>query len=566
MSWRVVSRRAGESCGWSCGLCFVVCCFVLLRSIVFGCVMSYGCVVVLCRGMFCVLLCGVGRCLVVLGGVVSCRVLFCPVAVVVWFGISFCCVALYGCSLRCGVPCFVMLSCVACCCLVSPCGLLCSCYVVWCVVACCVLSDFVVVLVCGCVGGRVVVPGGVCVVWRGVAMHCAVLFRVVFWCLVGSMGYVNCCVVVMLDILLRRAVRCFVVWCCVVWQNVAWCCTVFSLCVFVALRVLWCCVVSCCVVLFFVAWRWVMPCCVLRCRVLLCGVVIRRVAVRWGVFLLVRCVVLYGCSLRFSVCRSLALFCVMSRCRVLPSGVLCSWHVGVHGVPGCAALLCCLVSCYVVWCCVLSCGVVWCCLVLWFVVWSRMALSLCCGVVCVVVLCCAVLRCFVCCCVALGRAVLCHVVSCHVTWCCVLLRGGWMRGVVFCVAMWRYMVARRVLVFRVRGVVLCHVSLFLCCLSACWVVGMLVWRVAMSPSFPATPRDVVHLGLFVECVEACTSWTRRVRHCGGSLAVRRLFGRSVSKVSCGTNKQGHGDEVLSVFSAGRFSFFPPHLGFGGAQE
>ena len=55
-------------------------------------------------------------------------------------------------------------------------------------------------------------------------------------------------------------------------------------------------------------------------------------------------------------------------------------------------------------------------------------------------------------------------------------------------------------------------------------------------------------------------------YCGGSLAVHPSFGRFVSKVSCGTDKQGHGDEVLSLFSPGGFSFFPPLVGLGGAQE
>ena len=54
--------------------------------------------------------------------------------------------------------------------------------------------------------------------------------------------------------------------------------------------------------------------------------------------------------------------------------------------------------------------------------------------------------------------------------------------------------------------------------------------------------------------------------CVGSFALHPSFGRSVSKVSCGTDKQGHGDEVLSVFSAGRFSFLLPLVGFGGAEE
>ena len=70
----------GECCGWSCGAasCHVSCRCVVLRRIVFGRVVSYGrMVVVLCRGVFCVLLCGVGWCRVVLGHVMSRCVLFC---------------------------------------------------------------------------------------------------------------------------------------------------------------------------------------------------------------------------------------------------------------------------------------------------------------------------------------------------------------------------------------------------------------------------------------------------------------------------------------------------------
>ena len=62
-------------------LCFVACCCVVLRSILFGRVVSYDSVVVLCYGVFCVLLCGVGWCRVVSCGVLSCRVVFSPVAV-----------------------------------------------------------------------------------------------------------------------------------------------------------------------------------------------------------------------------------------------------------------------------------------------------------------------------------------------------------------------------------------------------------------------------------------------------------------------------------------------------
>ena len=54
-------------------------------------------------------------------------------------------------------------------------------------------------------------------------------------------------------------------------------------------------------------------------------------------------------------------------------------------------------------------------------------------------------------------------------------------------------------------------------------------------------------------------------YCDSSLAVHLSFGRFVSKVSSSTIKQGHADEVLSVFRAGRFSFFP-FVCFGGAEE
>ena len=90
-------------------LCFVACRCVVLRSIVFGRVVSYGCVVVLCHGVFCFLLCGVGWCRVVSGGVVSYRAVCCCLAVrcVVYYFVFLCGVVwlLFGlwCSLCCDV-------------------------------------------------------------------------------------------------------------------------------------------------------------------------------------------------------------------------------------------------------------------------------------------------------------------------------------------------------------------------------------------------------------------------------------------------------------------------------
>ena len=60
---------------------FVTCRCVVLRRIVVGPVVSYGCVVVLCLEVLCVLLFDIWRCRVVSGGVVSCLVVCCFVAV-----------------------------------------------------------------------------------------------------------------------------------------------------------------------------------------------------------------------------------------------------------------------------------------------------------------------------------------------------------------------------------------------------------------------------------------------------------------------------------------------------
>ena len=126
----------------------VTCRCVVLRRTAFGRAASHGCVLVLCRGVFCVVSCHVALCVVLWRFVVRCSLVLC-------------CVVLRGCSLGCGVPCFVTLSCIVCCCRVSPCGVLCSCYVVWCVVACCVVPGCVVVVVCGCIERLVAVRGGV---------------------------------------------------------------------------------------------------------------------------------------------------------------------------------------------------------------------------------------------------------------------------------------------------------------------------------------------------------------------------------------------------------------------
>ena len=72
---------------------------------------------------------------------------------------------------------------------------------------------------------------------------------------------------------------------------------------------------------------------------------------------------------------------------------------------------------------------------------------LCCGVMLRrVVLGCVLVRC-----VGLCRVVSCGVLSCRR--CCLLLRGGWLRGVVFCVVVWRYLVACFGVLCRVGGVV-----------------------------------------------------------------------------------------------------------------
>ena len=52
---------------------------------------------------------------------------------------------------------------------------------------------------------------------------------------------------------------------------------------------------------------------------------------------------------------------------------------------------------------------------------------------------------------ALGCAVLCHVTLCTVTGCYVLLLGGWLRGVVFSVVVWRCSVVLFDVVCRVGG-------------------------------------------------------------------------------------------------------------------
>ena len=69
---------------------------VVLRRMAFGRVASRGCVVALCRGVFCVVLCGVGWCCVVpgTGFVMSRRVLFCGgwLCAVVLCCVVWCCV------------------------------------------------------------------------------------------------------------------------------------------------------------------------------------------------------------------------------------------------------------------------------------------------------------------------------------------------------------------------------------------------------------------------------------------------------------------------------------------
>ena len=249
----------------------VTCRPVVLRRMAFCRVASRAGVVALCCGVLWRVLC-----CVVWRWVVSCsaRHWFCHVALcvvwwrlVLWCSIVLCCVMWCSFSLACGVSCFVMLSCIAGCCRVPPCGVLCSCCVVWCVVACCVVLGCVVVVVCGCVGCRAWVCGGVYVVWRGVASQCVVVCRVSCWYLVGSTGYVNCCVAVLRGFSLCASVVSRVLWCCFA-RGVCYC-VLFCGRVGVGLRlVVLRGAVSCGVVACFVAVR----CGVLPCGLLCCVV------------------------------------------------------------------------------------------------------------------------------------------------------------------------------------------------------------------------------------------------------------------------------------------------------
>ena len=211
------------------------------------------------------------------------------------------------------------------------------------------------------------------VVWRCSVLRCVALCVGTWW--VTSIVVFLCCAVFPCVFLLccafRGAALCPGVWYCAL-SSCGW--------VDVRLRhVVLCGAVPCHVVWWRVLWRSVVVCCLVVCRV-----------------------VLYGCLfVEVGGFPSVALFCGTFRCHVLSSIVLFFWYVG------CACLLCGVAPCYIVWCCVLSC----CCV----------ALSLCRGVACVVVLCYAVLRWVVCWSVALGT----------VTHCCVLLLGGWSRGVMF---------------------------------------------------------------------------------------------------------------------------------------
>ena len=113
-------------------LCRVTCRCVVLRRNVFGRVVSYGHVVVLCRGVFCVLVCRVGWCLVVLGRVMSRCVLFCGgllcgvvLCCVVWCCVVVRWVVVFLYLLRCPVSLVVVACCLAACCVVVMfCGVL----------------------------------------------------------------------------------------------------------------------------------------------------------------------------------------------------------------------------------------------------------------------------------------------------------------------------------------------------------------------------------------------------------------------------------------------------------
>ena len=210
----------------------------------------------------------------------------------------------------------------------APCGMLCSCCVVWCIVARCFVLGCVVVVLCGCVACRVAVCGGVYLLWRGVASQCVVVCRVSCWYLVHSNGYVNCCVAVLRG---------------------------FSLCAFVVSRVSCCCFVSWCLVLCVVAlvlgWCWVTPCCVEWCRVMWCG------GVSFGGPL--QCVALWFVALCcIVVCWLIVVVFVLRRCFAACfvalfvvawffSGVLFCWFVT------CASLLRRVAPCYIMCCCVL---------------------------------------------------------------------------------------------------------------------------------------------------------------------------------------------------------------------
>ena len=212
--------------------------------------------------------------------------------------------------------------------------------------------------------------------------------RVSCWYLVGSTGYVNCRVAVL---------------------------RVFSLCAFVVSRVSWCCFASWCSVLCVVAlgvgWGWVAPCCVAWCRVMWCGGVSCGGPL-WCValwFVALCCIVVRWLNLVVFVLRRCFVACFVALFVVawFFSGVLLCWFVS------CASLLRRVAPCYIMCCCVLP----RCCMVL----------VLCRGVPCVVVSCFVVVRWAVCWCVALGI----------VTRCCVLLLGGWLYCVAFCVIVYR---------------------------------------------------------------------------------------------------------------------------------
>ena len=134
-----VVAKVGELLGAGLNCCVVLCCVVMVLSVVFYCVLS--CHIMLC----CVILCHVVSCCLMLSHVVLCCVMWCCVVLscfVVLYCVVLCCVMLccvmFCVVLCCVVLCRVMPCCIVlcCCCAVLCCAVSCQCHVMLCRVTC----------------------------------------------------------------------------------------------------------------------------------------------------------------------------------------------------------------------------------------------------------------------------------------------------------------------------------------------------------------------------------------------------------------------------------------------